>query len=48
MSEENRIVLKVTEDEGIARGSWPLTRGVPFPQGAVADPAGGGSVAAGA
>jgi hypothetical protein len=37
MSEENRIALKVTEEEGIARGSWPLTRGVPFPQGAMAD-----------
>ncbi len=37
MSDKNKIALKVTEEEGLARSSWPLTRGVPLPRGEVAD-----------
>ena len=32
-----RVILTVQEESGIERRAWPVTRGVPLPQGAVAD-----------
>ena len=32
-----RLTLTVQEESGIERRAWPVTRGVPLPQGAVAD-----------
>ena len=32
-----RLILTVQEESGIERRAWPVTRGVPLPQGAVAE-----------
>jgi len=37
MSDELRIELKVREEYGLERKRWPLTRGVPLPQGRLSD-----------
>ena len=37
MADEQRIELKVTETQGIPRQCWPITRGVPLPEGALHD-----------
>jgi len=37
MADEQRIELKVTETQGIHRQCWPITRGVPLPEGALHD-----------
>ena len=37
MSNNGEISLKITEEQGLVRTDWPLTRGVPFPQGDLTD-----------